>query len=153
MLFLKITKCEVNPNSKGVVRMETWKSQLMDGIEDLQPYLESKEINSYEAVKEYFKNVFSNFLNGVEESKSGITERKHELYLYLGKLSMAIIDQEDNITVWSLSSTESRIIAILDFEKGHCFVKYVNPMRTVYLSEIEIEKIFEQGFLKTIQSH
>jgi hypothetical protein len=133
--------------------METWKSQLMDGIEDLQPYLESKEINSYEAVKEYFKNVFSNFLNRVEESKSGITERKHELYLYLGNLSMAVIDQEDTITVWSLTSKESGIIAILDFEKGHCFVKYVNPIRIVYLSESEIEKIFEQGFLQSIQSH
>jgi hypothetical protein len=132
--------------------METWKYQLTDRIESVLPYLESKEINSYEAVKEYFKSVFSNFLFGVEESKSGITEKKHELYLYLGNLSMAVIDQEDSITVWTLTNTESKIIAILDFEKGHCFVKYVNPVRIVYLSEDEIEKILEQGFLK-IQSH
>jgi hypothetical protein len=133
--------------------METWKYQLMDRIESLLPYQESKEINSYEAVKEYFKSVFSNFLNGVEESKSGITEKKHELYLYLGSLSMAVIDQEESITVWTLTATESKIVAILNFDNGHCFVKYVNPVRIVYLSEDEIERILEQGFLKTTQSH
>jgi hypothetical protein len=133
--------------------METLKSQLAGRIENVQPYLESREINSYSAVKEYFKSVFFNFLNHVEESKSGITEKKYELYLYLGNLSMAVIEQEDNITVWTLTPTESRIIAILKFEEGHCFVKYVNPVKIVYLSEAEIESIFKQGFLKSIQSH
>lgn len=133
--------------------METWKNQLIDRIENAQHYLESKEISSYEAVKEYFKSVFINFLNGVEESKSGITEKKHELHLYLGDTSLGIIDQEDNITVWRLSSAESKIIAILVFEKGHCFVKYVDPFKVAYLSEDEIEEILELGFLKTIQAH
>lgn len=133
--------------------METLKNQITDQIENVQPYLESRKINSYSAVKEFFKSVYFTFLNDVDENKSGITEKKHELYLFLGNLSMAVIDQEDNITVWALTSTESRIIAILKFEKGHCFVKYVDPVKIVYLSEAEIENIFEQGFFKKIQSH
>ena len=115
--------------------METLKNQITDQIENVQPYLESRKINSYSAVKEFFKSVYFTFLNDVDENKSGITEKKHELYLFLGNLSMAVIDQEDNITVWALTSTESRIIAILKFEKGHCFVKYVDPVKIVYLSE------------------
>jgi hypothetical protein len=133
--------------------METLKNQITDQIENVQPYLESREINSYSAVKEFFKSVYFTFLNDVDENKSGITEKKHELYLFLGNLSMAVIDQEDNITVWALTSTESRIIAILKFEEGHCFVKYIDPVKIVYLSEAEIENIFEQGFFKTIESH
>lgn len=133
--------------------METLKNQITDQIENVQPYLESRKINSYSAVKEFFKSVYFTFLNDVDENKSGITEKKHELYLFLGNLSMAVIDQEDNITVWALTSTESRIIAILKFEKGHCFVKYVDPVKIVYLSEAEIENIFEQGFFKKIQIH
>lgn len=144
---------EVNPYSKGVLRMEAWKNQLIDRIENAQHYLESKQISSYEAVKEFFKNVFFNFLNEVDDSKIGITEKRHELYLYIGDLSIAIIDQGDNITIWKLSSTVSQIQAILTFESGHCFVKYVDPVKVAYLCEYEIEKIFELGFLKTIRSH
>jgi hypothetical protein len=66
---------------------------------------------------------------------------------------MAIIDQGDNITIWKLASNESKIVAILAFEEGHCFVKYVDPVKIVYLSEDEIEEIFEQGFLQTMRSH
>jgi hypothetical protein len=33
------------------------------------------------------------------------------------------------------------------------FVKYVDPVEIVYLSEDEIEEIFEQGFLQTIRNH
>jgi hypothetical protein len=133
--------------------MEAWKNQLLDRIENAQHYLESKQINSYDAVKEYFKNVFFNFLNGVDDNKTGITEKKHELYLYFGDLSMALIDQGSNITVWKITATESRIMAILTFEKGHCFVKYVEPVKIAYLCEDEIEMIFEQTFLQTANSH
>jgi hypothetical protein len=140
-------------HEKEVSGMEAWKSQLIDRVEVAQHFLESKEINSYKAVKEYFKNVFVNFLNEVDNNKTGITEKKHEIYFYLGEMSMAIIDQGDNITIWKLTSTNSKIEAILSFEDGHCFVKYVNPVKVVYLSEDEIEKIFEQVFLKTVQTH
>lgn len=33
------------------------------------------------------------------------------------------------------------------------FVKYVDPVKIVYLSEDEIEEIFEHGFLQTIRNH
>jgi hypothetical protein len=126
---------------------------LYDHLENGQDLLVSKSIVSFQAVKEFFKNVFFNVIDEVEDSKASFTEKKDEIHFYCGDLSMAVINQGENITIWKLNPLDSKIMAILNFEAGHCFIKYVNPVKVMYLSEAEIEDIFRITFLQPSKIH
>lgn len=127
--------------------MDILKNNLANnGIEENQHFLESKKITSFQAVKEFFKNVFLDFITHVDSEKASFTEKKHEIYFYIGESSMSVIEQEDKITIWGLEAKASKIIAIVDFEGGYSFVKFINPLKITYLCEEEIEEIFKQVF-------
>lgn len=127
--------------------MEIWKKHIVDRIEDTHHFLESKEIHSFETVKEFFKNVFYNFMNEVEDSQASLVEKRHEIFFYIGELSMSIIDMGEQITIWKTSNRQSKIVASLFFTDKNCYVKYSNPTEVHYLSEDEIEDIFNKVFL------
>ena len=133
--------------------METWKKHLVDAVEDAQHFLESKEIHSFEAVKEYFKNVFYQFINEVDESQASLVEKRHEIYFYLGESSMSIIDMGEQMTVWKSTSVKSNLVATLFFNEEHCFVRYNNQPKIHYLSEDEIEDLFNEVFLQETTIH
>ncbi len=133
--------------------METIEFHLHDGMDDGPGFLVSKSVASFQAVKEFFKNVFFNFINELDNEKASYTEKFHEIHFYCGDLSMAVIDQGDNITIWKLNPHESKIMAILSFETGYCFIKYPNPVKVMYLTEEEIEDIFKKTFLQPKKMH
>lgn len=133
--------------------METLKINNDNRIEETQNFLESKKINSFQAVKEFFKNVFLDFIAEVDSSTASFTEKKHEIHFYSGESSMAVIDQDDKIAIWRLDHKAGKIIAILDFEAGFSFVKYVNPVRIAYLCEDEIKEIFARAFKSSAVLH
>jgi hypothetical protein len=133
--------------------MGTVEFHLKDQLECGQDFFVSKSIASFQTVKEFFKSVFFNFIDEMEDNTASFTEKRNEIHFYYGDLSMALIDQGDTITIWKLNPRESKIMAILNFEGDHCYIKYVNPVKVMYLGEAEIESIFKNAFLQPAETH
>ena len=102
--------------------METVEFHLYDHLENGQDLLVSKSIASFQAVKEFFKNVFFNVIDEMEDNKAGFIEKRNEIHFYCGDLSMAVINQGENISIWKLNPRDSKIMAILNFQAGICFI-------------------------------
>ena len=110
---------------------------------------ESKEIHSFETVKAFFKNVFYEYVNEIEDCHAGLTEKNHEISFYIGDSSMDLIHQGDQITIWKHTLNENIIIGFIEFHADHCSVKYVHPVQVRYLCEDEINGLFYEAFQQT----
>lgn len=126
---------------------------MVDHVEKAEHFLESKEIQSFTMIKEFFKNVFYNFLNEIDDVQVSLVEKSSEISFYVGGLSLSIIDNGEQVMIWKTNDRKSKPVASLFFSDDHCFVKYSNPLQVHYLSEDEIEDLFHEVFLQTQTIH
>lgn len=126
--------------------MEILGKNAVDMVETVQHFLESKEIHSFETIKAFFKNVFYEYMNEVEDCQAGLTEKNQSISFYIGETSMDLLNHGDQIMIWMHTHDENRMMGFIEFHVDHYSIEYARPLKVRYLCEDEIMEIFRKAF-------